>query len=55
LQPYLAENPQSYVLGGIEETPACAARLAAIPAGESPANRDAMGRAAMKSRPSADY
>src|SRR5262245_59042127 len=32
-----------------------AASLAAIPAGESPASRDAMGRAAMKSRPSADF
>jgi hypothetical protein len=31
-----------------------AARLAAIPMGASPINRDAMGRAGMKSRPSAD-
>src|SRR6266699_3768864 len=43
---------QHYSLAEQEHGRASAARLAAIPAGESPANRDAMGRAARTMAPS---
>jgi len=39
LRPKLARQSPTLLLGGAMETAACAAKLAAIPAGESPANR----------------